>query len=134
MSDKLVVVRLGVMVCVTPPISTVMELKSVVAAGFPKLTPERVPVCDVPRLTPAGVPTVTLAEGAKDTLDIVLPLAELTVRLLALVLVVPVEGADTIAGVNFAEVTESELPVLIIKLLLLSTLTVSVEEDSFVRN
>jgi len=106
----------------------------VVAAGLPKLTPERVPVCEVPRLTPAGVPTVTLAEGPKDTLDIVLPLAELTVRLFVLVLVVPVEGADVASGVKIAEVTESEVPVLITRLLLLPTVTVNVDDDNMLRN
>jgi len=67
-------------------------------------------------------------------LDIVLPLAELTVRLFVLVLVVPVEGADVAFGVKIAEVTESEVPVLITRLLLLPTVTVNVDEDNMLRN
>jgi hypothetical protein len=110
---------------VTPPISTVIELKSVVAAGLPKLTPVKVPVLEVPKLTPGGVPTVTEAEGPRETFEITLPLAEDTVKLLVLTLAVPAAGAVRETGVKLTAETEVvETPESITKLLPAPTVTV----------
>ena len=60
--------KLGVIVCVTPPIVTVKDPKSVGLGIVPKLTPVNKALCVPPKLAPIGFPTVSTALVDKPTL------------------------------------------------------------------